>query len=160
MTTKIRTMTREDKNTIIDMMRVFYASPAVLSNGSEEIFEADVENCVNDSPYLEGFIFENGGQVQGYGMIAKSFSTEFGKRCIWIEDLYLKEPYRGQGLGKHFFAFLTARYTDCIFRLEVEPENEPAVRLYRSSGFTVLPYTEMKKECAKQPDVIKLSVSS
>ena len=53
----IRKMTREDKNTIIDMMRVFYASPAVLSNGSEEIFEADVENCVNDSPYLEGFVF-------------------------------------------------------------------------------------------------------
>ena len=34
----IRMMTIEDKPVIIEMMRVFYASPAVLSNGSDEIF--------------------------------------------------------------------------------------------------------------------------
>ena len=90
-------------------------------------------------------MIEKDGSIAGYAMIAKSWSTEFGKPCIWIEDLYLKEEYRGSGLGKLFFAFITARYTDCIFRLEVEPENEPAVHLYRASGFTVLPYTEMIK---------------
>lgn len=84
----IRKMVRDDKKTIIDMMRVFYASPAVLSNGSEEIFEADVENCVNESPYLEGFVFEENEEILGYGMIAKSFprsleSLAFGwKICI------------------------------------------------------------------------------
>ena len=90
----IRLMTREDAQHVIDMMRVFYASPAVLSNGSEEIFRNDVENCVNDSPYLEGYIIEDGQKILGYGMIAKSFSTEFGKPCMWIEDLYLKEEAR------------------------------------------------------------------
>ena len=34
----IREMTIEDKASVLEMMRVFYASPAVLSNGSEEIF--------------------------------------------------------------------------------------------------------------------------
>lgn len=145
MATTIRKMIREDKNTIIDMMRVFYASPAVLSNGSDEIFEADVENCVNDSPYLEGFVFENNGAIQGYGMIAKSFSTEFGKPCIWIEDLYLKPEYRGEGMGSKFFEFLEQNYTDCIFRLEVEEENERAIHVYEKNGFSVLPYMEMKK---------------
>lgn len=33
----IRLMTINDKEVVIEMMRVFYASPAVLSNGSEEI---------------------------------------------------------------------------------------------------------------------------
>ena len=103
--TNIRKMTRDDKNIVIDMMRVFYASPAVLSNGSEEIFEADVENCVNDSPYLEGLIFEDEGEIQGYGMIAKSFSTEFGKPCIWVEDLYMKPEFRGAGIGSQFFDY-------------------------------------------------------
>jgi GNAT superfamily N-acetyltransferase len=145
MTTTIRKMIREDKNIIIDMMRVFYASPAVLSNGSEEIFEADVENCVNDSPYLEGFVFENNGEIQGYGMIAKSFSTEFGKPCIWVEDLYIKPEYRGVGIGSKFFEHLELNYTDCIFRLEVEEENERAIHVYEKNGFTVLPYMEMKK---------------
>lgn len=141
----IRKMVKEDKNTVIDMMRVFYASPAVLSNGSEEIFKVDVENCMNDSPYLEGFIFEDANEIQGYGMIAKSFSTEFGKPCIWVEDLYLKPEYRGLGIGSKFFEYLEKNYTDCIFRLEVEEENERAIHVYEKNGFAVLPYMEMKK---------------
>lgn len=141
----IRKMIRDDKNTIIDMMRVFYASPAVLSNGSEEIFEADVENCVNESPYLEGFVFEEKDEILGYGMIAKSFSTEFGKACIWVEDLYMKPEYRGKGIGSKFFEYLEKNYTDCIFRLEVEEENERAIHVYEKNGFEVLPYMEMKK---------------
>ena len=145
MAMNIRKMIRNDKETIIDMMRVFYASPAVLSNGSEEIFEADVENCVNDSPYLEGFVFEENEEILGYGMIAKSFSTEFGKPCIWVEDLYLKPAYRGQGIGSKFFEYLEQNFTDCIFRLEVEEENERAIHVYEKNGFEVLPYMEMKK---------------
>ena len=82
----IRLMTAEDKENVLEMMRVFYASPAVLSNGSEEIFLNDIENCVNESPYLEGYIFEDAGEIQGYAMVAKSYSTEFGKPCMWIED--------------------------------------------------------------------------
>ena len=62
---KIRKMKEKDRVAVLEMMRVFYASPAVLSNGSEEIFEVDVENCVNDSPYLEGFVFENNGDILG-----------------------------------------------------------------------------------------------
>ena len=134
-----------DKEVVMDMMRVFYASPAVLSNGSEEIFAADVENCVNDSPYLEGFIFEADEEIQGYGMIAKSFSTEFGKPCIWIEDLYLKPEFRGLGIGSRFFEYLENTYINCIFRLEVEEENERAIHVYEKNGFAVLPYMEMKK---------------
>ncbi len=142
---QIRKMTRQDQEAVLEMMRVFYASPAVLSNGSEEIFAADIENCVNDNPYLEGYVFESLGELQGYAMIAKSYSTEFGKPCIWIEDLYLKEQYRGLGLGSRFFDFITKAYPDCLFRLEVEEENRRAIRVYEKNGFTVLPYTEMKR---------------
>lgn len=141
----IRTMKENDKACVIEMMRVFYTSPAVFTNGSEGIYLNDIENCINDNPYLEGYIIENQKEVQGYAMIAKSFSTEFGKSCIWIEDLYIKEEYRGLGIGKMFFEFITEKYTNCIFRLEVEEENERAIRLYKKCGFTILPYMEMKK---------------
>ena len=141
----IRLMNREDKAIVLDMMRVFYASEAVLSNGSEEIFLSDIDACVNDSPYLEGYILEENGEIQGYAMIAKSFSTEFGKPCIWIEDLYLKEPYRGMGIGSGFLNFIVDKYPGCLFRLEAEKENERAIHVYEKCGFEVLPYLELKK---------------
>lgn len=141
----IRRMQEQDRACVLEMMRQFYASPAVWSNGSEAIFAADVDACVGDSPYLEGYIFEQDGKLQGYAMVAKSFSTEFGKPCVWIEDLYMQPPYRGLGIGSRFFRFLEEKYPDALFRLEVEAENERAVQVYKKAGFGVLPYMEMKK---------------
>ena len=145
MNSTIRVMTKKDKTDVLEMMRVFYASPAVYTNGSDEVFSSDIEHCINENPYLEGYVIENPNAIQGYAMIAKSFSTEFGKPCIWIEDLYIKEEYRGLGLGNMLMEFITKKYLDCIFRLEVEEENERAVKLYKKCGFSVLPYMEMKK---------------
>lgn len=145
MNTIIRDMTKEDKTNVLEMMRVFYTSPAVLSNGSEEIFNNDIDNCVNDCPYLEGYIFQSGKEIQGYAMIAKSFSTEFGKPCIWIEDLYLKTDYRGQGIAGQFFSFIEEKYPGTVLRLEAEEENERALHVYKKCGFEVLPYLELKK---------------
>ena len=42
MDTVIREMNRQDAPQVLEMMRVFYASEAVLSNGSEEIFQTDI----------------------------------------------------------------------------------------------------------------------
>ncbi len=141
----IREMTAADKTCVLDMMRTFYASPAVWSNGSDEIFSRDIDECLAGSPYLEGYVFDVHGCIQGYAMIAKSFSTEFGKPCIWIEDLYIRGEYRGSGLGSAFLNYIQDKYDGAVFRLEAEEENEGAVRLYRKNGFSVLPYMEMKK---------------
>ena len=145
MSITVREMKRADKDAVLEMMRVFYTSPAVLSNGSEEIFLNDIENCVNENPYLEGYVFEERGEILGYSMIAKSFSTEFGKPCMWIEDIYMKEEHRGRGIATMFFKFLDEKYTNCIFRLEAEVENERAIKVYEKCGFEVLPYLELKK---------------
>lgn len=145
MQSAIREMAEKDRRHVLEMMRVFYASPAVWSNGSEEIFEADIDACVSDSPYLEGYIFENAEGLQGYAMVAKSFSTEFGKPCIWIEDIYVKDAYRGLGIGSRFLKFIESKYPNAILRLEVEAENQRAVNVYQKCGFGVIPYMEMKK---------------
>ena len=145
MESTIRNITILDTDEVLEMMREFYSSPAVFTDGSDEIFISDIENCINNSDYLEGYIIENSEAIQGYAMIAKSFSTEFGKPCIWIEDLYIRQEHRGKGLGKMFLDFITEKYTGCIFRLEVEEENAGAVRLYEKCGFDFLPYLEMKK---------------
>ena len=122
MISKIRPMSKDDKSSVIEMMRTFYSSAAVLSNGSEEIFINDVENCINDNPYLEGYIVEGDDGIQGYAMVAKSFSTEFGKPCIWVEDLYLKEEYRGLGIGAMVLDYIAQKYRGYLMRLEVEED--------------------------------------
>ena len=73
----VRKMKREDKEVILSMMRGFYASDAVFTNGSEEIFQADVDACVGDNPFLEGWVFLDGKTIVGYAMLAKSFATDF-----------------------------------------------------------------------------------
>lgn len=146
MNINIRKMIESDRPAVVDMMRTFYHSPAVLTNGSEEIYNNDVTACVGESPYAEGYIFEKEKEIVGYGMIAKSFSTEFGKPCIWIEDLYLKEEYRGRGIGSKFFIYLEKEYPNTILRLEVEEDNIRAIAVYQKNGYETLPYMEMKKE--------------
>ncbi len=142
---EIINMSDKHADEVIEMMRGFYASPAVYTDGSEEIFRRDVENCLNNSPYLEGYIFADGDTTAGYAMVAKSFSTEFGRPCIWVEDIYLKPEYCGKGAGSRFLSFIEQKYPDAVLLLEVEAENERAVHVYKKSGFGVLPYMEMKK---------------
>lgn len=138
----IRLMKEQDKNEVIEMMTVFYASEAVSTNGSREIFESDFNNCINSCPYLEGYVFEENDKICGYAMVAKSFSTEFGKPCIWIEDLYIKEEYRHKKLGSLFFDFLKENYKDTIQRLEVDKNNVFAIKAYKKNNFDEVDYLQ------------------
>ena len=138
----IRLMKEQDKNEVIEMMTVFYASEAVSTNGSREIFESDFNNCINSCPYLEGYVFEENDNICGYAMVAKSFSTEFGKPCIWIEDLYIKEEYRHKKLGSLFFDFLKENYKDTIQRLEVDKNNVFAIKAYNKNNFDEVDYLQ------------------
>lgn len=84
----IRNMMEQDKQEVLDMMRVFYASPAVQSNGSDEIFENDIRTCIGGSPYLEGYVFEMKGSFWGMPWQPKAFpqslesSVSGSKICI------------------------------------------------------------------------------
>ena len=134
----ISLMTAKDTENVLEMMSVFYAS--------EEIFRNDIDNCVRDCPFLEGYIFSYNNSIAGYAMVAKSFSTEFGKPCIWIEDIFVKPEFQGRGIGTKFLSYIEQKYPNCIFRLEVEKYNQCAINLYKKSGYEFLPYMEMKKE--------------
>ena len=53
----LRHMEERDRAQVLEMMRVFYSSEAVMTNGSEEIFNNDISECVSESPFAEGFVF-------------------------------------------------------------------------------------------------------
>lgn len=142
---KIRKMDINDTKEVLSMMKNFYSSEAVATNGSIEIFKRDIEECTQVNPYLEGYIFEINNEIIGYSMIARSFSTEFGKPCIWFEDLFLKQEFRGQHIIPEFISYISELNPDAVLKLEVENENTHAVHVYKKSGFKVLPYIEMTK---------------
>ena len=139
----IRNMQRNDSEIVIGMMRKFYTSPAVITNGSEKIFAANVKNCLDDSICAEGFIFELDGKIIGYGITARSYSTEFGGECIWLEDIFVDAEYRGHGVGSKFIRHIKELYPDKILRLETEAGNNAALELYKHFGFKELPYLEL-----------------
>lgn len=145
---KIRKMETRDEEEVLTMMKLFYASPAILHKASEEILKRDIADCVSDMPFVEGFVFEENGKTAGYAMIANSYSTEYGGLCVWLEDLYIKHEYRGKGIGTAFFSYLDEQYNKKAvrLRLEVEKENKRAIEVYKKCGYQELPYVQMTKE--------------
>ena len=142
-TVRLRPMEESDRETVLGMMRVFYASPAVQSDGSEEIFNNDISECISDSPFASGYVFEGDDGICGYAMLAHSYSTEYGRPALWIEDIYLKESARGLGLADMLFAFIDENYPGHVHRLEAENDNKRALRSYEKNGFGVIPYVEL-----------------
>lgn len=139
----VRRMKKEDKADVMRMMQVFYASEAIMSDASEDVFLADFRECISPSPFVEGFIFtDHEGNAKGYSMIAHSYSTEFGKPCVWIEDMYFEEDLRGLGAARAFFDYLNEEYPGHTHRLEADRDNAHAIEVYRRSGFREVPYIE------------------
>lgn len=141
-------MENRDTEEVLAMMKVFYDSPAILHKASEEVLRRDIRDCVRDVPFVEGFVFEKENKIAGYSMIAKSYSTEYGGICIWIEDLYIKPEYRGSGIGTQFFSYLEEQYGENAvrLRLEVEKDNARAIGVYKKCGYQELSYVQMTKE--------------
>ena len=139
----IRKMQRGDSEIVLDMMRRFYNSPALITNGSEKIFAANVENILSGSTCAEGFVFVDAEKIIGYGITARSYSTEFGGERICIEDIFVEAEYRGRGVGSKFIRHVKELYPDKIFWLEVEADNIKAIDFYKRLGFKELHYLEM-----------------
>lgn len=146
--TEILLMEKNDTEEVLNMMKLFYQSPAIIHKASEDVLRRDIEDCIGSNPFIEGFVMKEDGKTAGYSMIAKSYSTEFGGECIWVEDIYIKSEYRKKGIGTMFFKYLENLYKgrSVRFRLEVEKDNQAAIEVYKKNGYQELPYIQMIKE--------------
>jgi GNAT superfamily N-acetyltransferase len=82
-------------------------------------------------------VAEAAGEVVGFALYFRSFSTWEGVHGIYLEDLYVAPEHRGAGLGKPLLAALAViavqqRYA----RLEwaVLNWNQPSIEFYRALG--------------------------
>lgn len=77
------------------------------------------------------------GGLAGFALWFLNFSTWLGRHGIYLEDLYVRPEFRGQGYGRLLLAELARTCIERGYgRLEwwVLDWNEPALRFYRSLG--------------------------
>ena len=144
----VRRIGEEDREFFLGAADTFYHTDAVEKPLPMKKLEAIFDEMMRSDVYIEGFILMHNGERAGYAAIAKTFQTESAALTVWIEDLYILPQFRGKKLGTAFFRQLFERFDSVTgrYRLEVEPENEPAYNLYKKLGFRELGYTEMIKE--------------
>ncbi len=140
-----RPIARADRAEYLAMAHDFYASEAVLHAVPDSHFEETFAELMRSDVYAQAYILETNGQTIGYALLAKSFSQEAGGVVLWIEELYIKPPYRACGYGSRFLREFLGSLPPQVkrVRLEAERENDRAVRLYESLGFTFLDYDQM-----------------
>ena len=143
----IRKLEQKDFDIVLDMMQVFYASDALLVHPDDTVLKRTLGDAIADGPYVTGYGFEVEGNLVGYGMVSRSYSTETGGICLWIEDIYIQPAFRGRGIGTEFLRFVEkiGQGTAVRLRLEAEPENEKAISVYQNAGYEVLGYTQLVK---------------
>ena len=89
------------------------------------------------NPILFCDIAEWDGEVAGFAVWFKNFSTFSGRAGIYLEDLFVRPSLRGKGIGKALLAHLAQRCVDeGLARLEwaVLDWNAPAIGFYDRLG--------------------------
>ena len=81
---------------------------------------------------------EPSGEIAGYMIATYLFDIEYGGRCAFITDLYLKDNFRGSGIGRKALDVICEQSSKDgahAVHLEVRHGNDRALRLYESYGF-------------------------
>ena len=102
------------------------ATPAVLA-----------ESLFADQPAAEAVIAEWQGRAAGFALFFTNFSTFVGRPGLYLEDLYVREAFRGRGIGKGLLLHLAGIARERNYgRMEwsVLDWNQPAIDFYHSLG--------------------------
>ena len=120
----------------LDMMGRLYSEAGAVHH-RERARRATEELMMN--PERGGvWLIRVDGETAGYLCVTLCYSLEFDGRFALLDELYLEEVWRGQGIGAQAIAFAAewsrARGLAAI-RLEVGRTNSRAIELYRREGF-------------------------
>ena len=141
----MREICREDRDIVLPMVEQFYHSDAVDHAVPMETLERSFNAAVDpNQPLLRGVLLSEGETPIGFLYLTTCYSCEVGGECLFIEELFIKEAFRGKGYGKAVMDWLVKEYPQCRrLRLEVTQVNQTAIRLYEKCGFTWLRYDQM-----------------
>lgn len=87
----------------------------------------------------KSWLIYNAEEVAGYVILTFGFSFEYGGKIGILDELYVSENARGNGIGKAALNFIqeeVAKLSLKLLYLEVEPHNANAQKLYIASDFS------------------------
>ena len=121
---------------LIEMMRELYAYDH--SPFDEHAALSALQQILIDDSYGRMYLMLSGDAVVGYIVLTLGFSLEYHGRDAFVDEIYVKESYRGQGVGKRSLQFIEDVCRELgvkALHLEVERANTRAQAVYRKGGF-------------------------
>ncbi|HEX8129754.1 MAG TPA: N-acetyltransferase [Pyrinomonadaceae bacterium] len=129
-----------DAEQLLELMREFYAFEHIAFN--EAAARGALRQILGEGRFGVVHLIRSGADeletLAGYLVITFGFSLEFHGRDAFVDELYLREQFRGRGIGKaciDFAAEVCRGEGIAALHLEVERGNERALGLYRRAGF-------------------------
>lgn len=128
----------EDFLVLKDMVCGLYAEDPEGLPITEEKIAATVNECLCFPEKVQIIMIRCGDSIIGYGLLLFSWSNEYGGEVVHIDELYVKQGWRGRGVGARFIDYVLEEYKGAaLFEVEVTPSNERALRFYAGKGFKV-----------------------
>lgn len=123
----------------IPLILRFVKELAEYEKMSDEVIadETTMEEWIFDRQKAEVIFALDDGKEVGFALFFHNFSTFLGRAGIYLEDLYVKEEYRGKGYGKAILKKLASIAVECgCGRLEWSclDWNQPSIDFYLSLG--------------------------
>jgi GNAT superfamily N-acetyltransferase len=125
-----------DEGRILALMEEFYALERLPWD--ERIARRALRELLGNPALGRVLRIDEEGAAAGYAVLTFGFSLEFRGRNALVDELFVREPHRGRGLGTECLRRLEAICrAEGIFalRLEVDRANERAKRLYLRAGY-------------------------
>ena len=122
---------------ILDMMAEFYAIDDYPFD--RHLNERNLYKFLADEKLGKLWLIIQDSNIVGYVVLAFGFSFEYGGRDAFIDELFIKNQYRGKGIGTEVLKMLEKEAADLgvqAIHLEVEKHNEKGNRLYTKSGYS------------------------
>ena len=136
----IRPATPDD----IPVILAFIRELAVYERAPEQAV-AKPEDLLRDGwgkePKFRVVIAEWQGAPAGFALFFYNYSTWQGRPGLYLEDLFVRPPFRGKGIGKALLlhlADIAVRENCGRFQWQVLDWNTPAIDFYKSLGAVVM----------------------
>jgi len=135
----IRKIEPTDLESVISLIREF-ALFEDLSDVCEVTTEKLSVAMFADGAVLEGLAAFVDDKPAGYALFFPNFSSFRGQRGLYLDDIFVRQEYRGQGVGegllKEIARLAASRNLERIDFLVLD-WNKPAIRFYEKLGAAV-----------------------